>query len=617
MIELRLPASFLRPLLSIALMWGAVGAAHSAVADPLVLQSVMDGVSTTQHLAVLEDRERNLTLDAVRSDPWRSRFAPVEKERTSQGVSPSAWWVRLQVYNPHTTPVAWVADFTHPLTDYVDAYRITTDGRVEHLESGDHRPEQLQPLSSDGIALPFVTAPGAEDEIYFLLRFEREGIIDFHHQIWTKEAFTQHQQFLTGINGLVLGIAGAMFFYNLIIFFSFRAPEYRWYLLYLLSAIAMFLTQTGLAGRYLWEDWFAFKDSLPVVGAQAVLLFGIQFSRAFLNTRDRVPRIDRMLLGMLLLDGLSILLLVLGLRALAIQTVFVLGLLFALFPLLGAWLWLRGHKIARSYTLAWTMLTVLTTTSVLRYMGWIPSDPALNWMVRAGYILEGLLLAMALADRISLLKTQKETAEQAERRSREQGLEQLEREVEIRTAALVEARRIADEQARTDALSGLPNRRAFFEQAGQELKRAKRYGKPLCVIMLDIDRFKHINDTYGHAAGDRVIRNIAEMAGAVLRDSDLPARIGGEEFALLLPESTLEGAMTVAERLRKRIAEAPMQVDDALLHVTASFGVAAYGPDNETVDDLLAAADQVLYVAKRTGRNRVVCAQGEIAARPA
>lgn len=608
----RLTAALKRVLQSTAL-WLLSGLAVSALAAPLVLQPTMDGVESSPYLTVLEDKGRNLSLETVEQESLHGNFTPLTNGITTRGSSASAWWLRLVVHNPQATPLSWIAEFTYPFTDFVDAYRRTADGAVEQIKSGDHQPEQGDPLGIAGIELPFVTAPNTSDTIYFRLHFEREGIVDFHHLIWTPEPYARHQQTLIALYGVVLGIGGTLLLYNLILFLSIRAPEYGWYLLYLASAIAMFFAYSGLGSRYLWSEWPAIKDAMPILAAQALFLFGIQFTRAFLDTRRWVPRVDRLLLGMLLLDALSLALFIAGQRTIAIQMIFVLGLLFGLFPLLGAWLWSQGHKVARSYTLAWTLLTVLTATAILRLMGGLPSIPSLNWMARVGYIMEGLLLALALADRIRLLQAQKESAEEEQQRASEQALVQLEREVAMRTVELVEARRIADEQARTDSLSGLPNRRAFFELAEQELKRAKRYASPLSVIMLDIDHFKQVNDNYGHAAGDAVICQLALAIGEVLRDTDVAARIGGEEFALLLPETTLAGAKIVAERLRAHIAVPSMQVEQQELTITASFGVVAYCTEEDTVDDLLAAADRLLYEAKGAGRNCVVCAEPELA----
>ena len=159
--------------------------------------------------------------------------------------------------------------------------------------------------------------------------------------------------------------------------------------------------------------------------------------------------------------------------------------------------------------------------------------------------------------------------------------------------------------SRRDGLTGLPNRRAFDEELAREVPRATRAGAPLAVVVLDVDRFKAVNDLHGHAAGDAVLREVAARARAGVRAGDLAARIGGEEFALLLPGADLAGAHELAERLRAAIATAPFEAEGKTLEVTASLGCAALAA-GEPPEALLARADARLYEAKRTGRNRVL-----------
>jgi len=164
------------------------------------------------------------------------------------------------------------------------------------------------------------------------------------------------------------------------------------------------------------------------------------------------------------------------------------------------------------------------------------------------------------------------------------------------------------EQARHDELTGLLNRRHGRDTLIAELDRTVRYHRPLTVALLDIDRFKHVNDTYGHPAGDQVLTSITARLRTALRPTDTAIRWGGEEFAVLLPETPLGQGRTVTERLRHIIAAEPVTLTDGTrLRITASFGVAA-APDHSTSpDQLISAADQALYIAKDSGRNQVVC----------
>jgi len=159
--------------------------------------------------------------------------------------------------------------------------------------------------------------------------------------------------------------------------------------------------------------------------------------------------------------------------------------------------------------------------------------------------------------------------------------------------------------ALTDPLTGLYNRRMFMELAKKELSRAQRYGEPLSLVLLDIDHFKKINDTYGHDAGDLAIRHVAEILRKNLRSADVVARWGGEEFVILLPKTELEEAVKVAEKLRRLVEGDLLKLPDGkTVRLTFSAGVSTFR-EGESLDQLLKEADEALYEAKRKGRNRV------------
>jgi diguanylate cyclase (GGDEF)-like protein len=168
-----------------------------------------------------------------------------------------------------------------------------------------------------------------------------------------------------------------------------------------------------------------------------------------------------------------------------------------------------------------------------------------------------------------------------------------------------------EEAAFTDHLTGLANRRRFERQLEREVGRTLRYGRPFCLLLLDIDHFKQVNDTHGHEAGDEAIRRLAKSLQAGTRGIDLAARIGGEEFAVLLTETSFEGGAEVAERLRHAIKQEEIPM---VGHITASFGVAEFPACAQTGRELLTAADAAMYEAKRQGRDRLaraLCTQTE------
>lgn len=163
-----------------------------------------------------------------------------------------------------------------------------------------------------------------------------------------------------------------------------------------------------------------------------------------------------------------------------------------------------------------------------------------------------------------------------------------------------------ERQAHLDYLTGLHNRGYFMQLAETEVARAVRYSSHLSMMMMDVDNFKQVNDTHGHKAGDLVLKKFAEACHDTLREVDIIGRIGGEEFAVLLPETDIDEAMEVAKRLRQEIASIKVGIDHGLpLRFTISIGVSSLSPNRENLDVLLSLADKALYLAKSSGKNRV------------
>jgi two-component system cell cycle response regulator len=177
-------------------------------------------------------------------------------------------------------------------------------------------------------------------------------------------------------------------------------------------------------------------------------------------------------------------------------------------------------------------------------------------------------------------------------------------EAVVRTRLYEQAERLAT----TDGLTGLLNRRMFSAQLHGRLREAQRYNRPLSLLLLDVDHFKKVNDTYGHPAGDSVLRGIAAVAQKQARETDIVARYGGEEMALILPETDARGAQAIAERIRQAVAVMPHASEQGPLRVTVSIGLATWPGPGDDAEALLEAADKALYRAKQGGRNRVAAA---------
>lgn len=163
--------------------------------------------------------------------------------------------------------------------------------------------------------------------------------------------------------------------------------------------------------------------------------------------------------------------------------------------------------------------------------------------------------------------------------------------------------------AMTDELTGLYNRRGLYDAGRRAVARVRRYGHPLSAVMFDVDRFKHVNDSYSHAVGDQVLAAVGQLCRNELRTADILARYGGDEFVALLPETPLDAARFVAERMRSVVANTAFHAGGARLHLSISLGVAGFSDEQiATFEELLQYADTAMYEAKQRGRGKVVVA---------
>ncbi|MFA6956312.1 MAG: GGDEF domain-containing protein [Thermoanaerobaculia bacterium] len=246
-----------------------------------------------------------------------------------------------------------------------------------------------------------------------------------------------------------------------------------------------------------------------------------------------------------------------------------------------------------SRTIAWGLLVLIACliTDVLMELGVVPK---LSGLPVVGFTVLFLASSRALNARF-----EREYRELIELRG------ELEARVEERTHELEQLALKFELSSRTDDLTALPNRRGFLDASQAEITRARRSGRPLSIVMADLDHFKLVNDRFGHAGGDAVLRRVAAVFRASVRSEDIVARWGGEEFILLLPETDLAGARQAAEKVRLAVAACDVPVGETPIRVTASFGVAAHDP-RATLDTTIADADRALYRAKEDGRDRVV-----------
>ncbi|MBU0633302.1 sensor domain-containing diguanylate cyclase [bacterium] len=538
-------------------------------------------------------------------DIKKQKFAPEKRFRSNKGASRSAWWLKFQVKNPTDKSIDWILKFNYGQFDELQAWQYDDNNTlISHSLKGDHYIDETKISLSKRSSFELITPSKEKNTIYVKFSYPDAGVIETFNSIWTKDEFLKVEQL---DNYILVGLLSALvvlLLYNIFIWFILRKKEYFWYNIYLLGVILAIFTFNQIGAHYIWNKSHYLIDMMPFFSAVILFISFIQFTRIFLETNKLLPIIDKLLKVLILVSILGIVLAHIGGRLLAIQMIQVISFTFLFFPLISLTLWYHGYKIARGYTIASSVLSVTVMISILRVSGIIETSELLFWIGRFGFIAEGILLSIALADRITILEHDYKNEQNKLKHTLEEAKRTLISEVKKRTHELEIQTKKAEKLARVDEMTGIWNRRAFLEYGENLITNSNSSKSAFSLIIIDIDHFKRINDTYGHEAGDLVLKTFSQEIRNNMRDSDFFARIGGEEFVILLPNASSEHAIKKATFLLEKINNLDIHYKDSILKITVSMGVSEFvHPDN--IYSLLSKADEALYYVKENGRNNV------------
>ncbi len=569
------------------------------------LSPEMSGLPMVGNASVIEDPSRELTLEDILEKDW-AEFQQQEKNKTVKGMTSSAWWVMLDVDNQTSSTIDWVLESIYTHTDYLDLYHINGNGEVSTILTGDKRPFDQRAISSESFAFPFSSPAQSQEKIVIRYAYDEIGLVELSLRSWDKKTFQDHSSITYYLYGCLFGAGLFVILFILIIHIPTRLPEHYWYLGYVIFVLANSLANTGLGHRFIWHDSPYLTDSAHIMITALAFIFAVQFNRVFLQTKQAMPRADWLLKFLLGLAISSICFYLLGYRELSVKFLLLTGLLLAIMPIIGLWAWkVLKRTDARWYVLAWSVWTISMLVFIGRLSGILEVSDGTLWISRMGLLLETVLLGLALIDHVNVLRAEKRASEEKLIKSLEDANLLLEEKVQARTADLEQAHQEAVSMAETDELTGIGNRRFFFSRGENAFQLAKRLEQPLSLVMIDIDHFKKVNDSKGHAAGDTVLKRIAEISKQRLRSTDIHGRIGGEEFAFIMMGTGLKEATAFAERLRKDIEITAIDSPLGNINVTASLGISAMSSQDQQLAALLHRADEALYQAKSNGRNRV------------
>jgi len=572
-------------------------------------------------VAVLEDPGGRLSLTDVQRRGTEFRPSQLQGDAAINfGYSSSVWWLRFEIEANPAVARDWLLEVAFPTLDSVEYF----GPGGEHLSTGDHLPFAMRPLEHRNFVFPVHLSEGGANMVW--LRVASEGTLTIPLRLWQAGAFWQDSLTSYSVLAVYFGMLLALALYNLLLWVSLRNPNYLNYVLFATSMAVGQLSFNGLGNQFLWPDWPVWGNFAYTGGFAAAGLFGALFTRGFLHTRRNVPRLDGAVIGLASLFAVCMLVPLIAPYRLAAILVSLTGVTFSMVAVLvGLRCWRNGQPGARTFLLAWTVLLLGVAVVGLRNLNLLPTNFFSLYALQIGSALEMLLLSFALADRINGLRREKDAAQSEALATKQQLVGALQRseaslerrvaertgELETANARLRENERQLQAQAHTDTLTGLANRLLFDARLQQSMQLARRSHGQIAVLLADLDHFKTINDGYGNAIGDEVLRALADRFRATVREVDTVARLGGDEFAIVL---TGLGSGADAERMAQKIVTnlgQPMRVLGLPLEVGVSIGIALFSSGDLSPAELMRRADQAMYAAKDAGRGcyRVFAAQ--------
>lgn len=561
-------------------------------------------------LEYMYDKNSSLTIQDIQ----KTKFSTTIPSQFTQGYKYGNAWFKLKLKNDSKTQ-DFVLYFTESIWSELDLYsKQDSSWKIE--KNGLNIPLNERGIKDNSPAFNINIPTGETSILYIKGNTIASQLGEF--QVYTKKEFFNPSRIT--ISEWYLTYAFILFAFILLNLYNFirtREHIYAYYMAYVLIYIIFSFMHSGVYISFGFPNW---QEGLHVLG-QLTLFSLLLFSREFLELKTTYPLMRKVFNWLSIISLIFVLLLSQNIPYSTVASnVFFSGVLITI-VFVAIKVLKGGFDGAKYYLIALMLYLPSMAIMALNFNTILPNTDITRYSFLVGAFIEIFLFTLILTNRYVDVNREKIEAQNElldEKNNNEQRLiSEIEKQTDHLTKAnyrlikqteeLQEIKKQLTVEATTDMLSGLYNRRYFFEASTKSFYTAMRYKQNLSMLMLDIDHFKNINDSYGHMIGDSVIRICANILKKLSRTSDIIARYGGEEFIVILPETNLEEALLLAERIRKEVQNRDIDLnDDKKVYITISIGVSQLDNEDDTsIENIIQRCDDALYSAKKSGRNRV------------
>ncbi|WP_081310419.1 sensor domain-containing diguanylate cyclase [Pseudoalteromonas luteoviolacea] len=533
-----------------------------------------------------------------------SSWSENKSDNLNLGYTSDHYWIKVQFTIPDVNQ-AYIIEIAYPVLDSLKLYLMKQDEVISYTKLGDKQTFSDRLIQHHNYLIPISQEISGPLELY--IKVASSSALQVPLNLWSQQSFYETDQFNMLFLGIYFGLMSVMAIYNLLMYFSLKDKTFLYYVVYVSAIIAFYLSLSGLGFRYLWQDSLWWNDQSILFFLISAVLAGTLFIVRLLELRKNSQILYYGCVSIALV-GVSLLFLSMYFSySVMIRVIITYASIACIWGVITRTVRLfEGSHFSTYYSLAWNAALCGGIILAANKFNFLPSNWFTEHALTIGTSIEVACLSFAMAERINSERKKRFIAQAKSMSEIRKANQLLEVEVESRTRELQDAYDKLKHTSRIDELTQVFNRRSLNEALNTECLRAKRFGHSISLLMVDIDHFKKVNDTYGHQCGDKCLIQVASvLKGACTRAGDTVSRYGGEEFCILLPECNEHDALELGEIIRKRTQATAVRFDECAIKMTVSIGVTTgWGHDLEP-HKLIKQADMALYFAKQHGRNQV------------